>query len=93
MGLGLLFLSLEQMTTVTQPLRNYAPFISAMQRMENPVLGIFFGAIFTIIVQSSSASTGVVLALMSQGLLTLPAALAIAIGANVGTCLTTLVAA
>lgn len=93
MGLGLLFLSLEQMTMVTQPLRNYAPFISAMQRMENPVLGIFFGAIFTIIVQSSSASTGVVLALMSQGLLTLPAALAIAIGANVGTCLTTLVAA
>lgn len=91
-GLGLLFLALEQMSAATSPLRSYPPFLNLMQRLENPILGILVGAVFTALVQSSTATTGVVLALASQGLMQLPAALAMALGANLGSCATALIA-
>ncbi len=91
-GLGLLFLALAQMSSATSPLRGYPPFLELMQRLEHPVLGILMGAAFTALVQSSSATTGVLLALSSQGVMTLPAALAIVLGANLGSCVTALLA-
>ncbi len=87
-GLGLLFLALDQMSNATSPLRSYGPFLSLMLRLEHPFLGIMAGAIVTAIVQSSAATTGIVLALASQNVMTLPAALAVALGANLGSCAT-----
>ncbi len=93
LGLGFLFLALEQMSASTNPLRTYPIFLELMQRMENPWVGIAMGAIFTAVIQSSSATSGVVIALTSQGAITLPAALAVILGANLGSCVTALLAA
>jgi phosphate:Na+ symporter len=93
LGLGLLFLGIEFMGDATRPLRTFEPFIKAMQEMENPLLGILAGAIFTAVVQSSAATLAVVIALASQGLMPLEAGIAVVLGANVGTCLTAMLAA
>ena len=74
------------------PLRSYEPFLDWMIRMENPALGILVGALFTALVQSSSATTGVVIVMASQGFISLPAGIAISFGANIGTCVTALLA-
>ena len=92
MGLGLVFLGMSMMGDAMQPLRSYEPFIDWMTRLEDPWLGILAGALFTALVQSSSATTGVVIALASQGLISLPAGIAIAFGANIGTCVTAMLA-
>lgn len=92
MGLGLLFLGIEFMGDATRPLRNYEPFIAAMQDMRNPWLGIAAGAIFTAVVQSSAATLAIVIALGSQGLIPLESGIALILGANVGTCGTALLA-
>ena len=92
MGLGLLFLGIEFMGDATRPLRNYEPFIAAMQDMRNPWFGIVAGAIFTAIVQSSAATLAIVIALGSQGLMPLESGIALILGANVGTCGTALLA-
>lgn len=93
MGLGLVFLGLNMMGGATKPLRTYEPFINLMQQMKNPFLGIIVGAFFTSIVQSSSATTGIIIMLAGQGLITLEAGIALAFGANIGTCVTALLAA
>jgi phosphate:Na+ symporter len=93
LGLGLLFLGIEFMGEATHPLRTFEPFIKAMQEMKNPLLGILAGAIFTAVVQSSAATLAVVIALASQGLIPLEAGIAVVLGANVGTCLTAMLAA
>jgi phosphate:Na+ symporter len=63
-----------------------------MSQMSNPVLGILVAALFTALIQSSSATTGVIIVLAMQGLITLPAGIALSFGANVGTCVTALLA-
>ncbi len=92
LGLGLLFLGIQFMGEGTYPLRTYQPFIGAMQTMKNPLLGIVIGAIFTAVVQSSAATLGIVIALASEGLMPLEAAIPLILGANVGTCGTALLA-
>ena len=92
LGLGLLFMGIEFMGNATRPLRNYEPFIAAMQDMRNPLLGILIGAVFTAIVQSSAATLAIVIALGSQGLIPLESGIALILGANVGTCGTALLA-
>jgi phosphate:Na+ symporter len=92
LGLGMLFLGMGQMSEATSPLRAYPPFVALMQRLDQPLLGILVGAGFTALVQSSSATIGVVIVLASQGFLTLEAGIALAIGANVGTCVTAVLA-
>ena len=93
MGLGLVFLGMGIMSDSTSPLRTFQPFIDLMARMSNPFLGIAVAAVFTALVQSSSATTGIVIVLASQGFITLEAGIAMALGANVGTCVTALLAA
>lgn len=88
MGLGLVFFGMQMMSDGTGPLRSYEPFIEFMKGMDSPLLGIAFGALFTAIVQSSSATTGIVIVLASQGFLPLPAGIALIFGANIGTCFT-----
>jgi len=74
------------------PLRSYQPFLDLMIHMESPMIGILVAAAFTGLIQSSSATTGIVIVMASQGFITLPAGIALAFGANVGTCVTALLA-
>ena len=93
MGLGLVFFGMAIMSDAMSPLRTYQPFIDLLKRMENPFLGILAGAVFTGLVQSSAATVGIAIALASEGFLTLEAGIALALGANIGTCVTALLAA
>ncbi|MGB7932929.1 MAG: Na/Pi cotransporter family protein [Gammaproteobacteria bacterium] len=93
MGLGLVFYGMGVMGQGMAPLRTYQPFIDLMARMENPLLGILVGAVFTGLVQSSAATTGIAIVMAAGGLITLPAGIALAFGANIGTCVTALLAA
>lgn len=88
LGLGLVFYGMFVMSDAMSPLRSYQPFVQFMISMENPFLAAAIGALFTALVQSSSATTGIMIAMASQGLIGLESAIAIALGANVGTCIT-----
>jgi phosphate:Na+ symporter len=92
MGLGLVFFGMGVMGEAMAPLRSYQPFLDAMIRMENPAVGILVAALFTGLIQSSSATTGIVIVMASQGLITLTAGIALILGANIGTCVTALLA-
>ncbi|MCJ7628815.1 MAG: Na/Pi cotransporter family protein, partial [Longimicrobiales bacterium] len=93
LGLGLVFFGMGIMGDAMAPLRGLPPFVVAMAHLESLGLGIFVGALFTALIQSSAATTGVVIVLSSQGLLSLPAGIALVLGANIGTCITALLAA
>ena len=93
MGLGLIFFGMEMMSNATRPLRDFEPFINLMKSMENPFIGILIGAAFTAIIQSSSATTGVVIVLAKDGAISLEAGIALSLGANIGTCVTAMLAA
>ena len=93
MGLGLVFYGMGLMSDAMRPLRTYPPFIDALATMERPLYGIVAGALFTGLVQSSAATVGIAIALASEGLMSLPAGIALALGANIGTCATALLAA
>ena len=93
MGLGLVFFGMVVMGAAMEPLRSYDTFIDLMAALENPFLGILVGALFTALVQSSSATTGVVIVLAGQGLITLEAGVALVLGANIGTSVTAMLAA
>jgi phosphate:Na+ symporter len=89
LGVGLLFLGLKVMSEAMYPLRSYEPFLTLLATFgRNPILGVVVGALFTAVVQSSSATSGVVIALTLQGVLDTPAAIAIVLGANIGTAIT-----
>ena len=92
MGLGLVFYGMGIMSEGMNPLRNYEPFTNILAQMERPLLGILAGALFTGLVQSSAATVGIAIAMATEGLLTLPAGIALALGANIGTCVTALLA-
>lgn len=88
LGFGILFYGMKLMSDTMSPLRDYPFFINVMQQLKNPVMGIFAGTFFTALVQSSSASTGVVIVLAHQGLISLETGIPIIFGANIGTCVT-----
>jgi len=92
MGLGMIFLGMKVMSDAMEPLRSYQPFLDLMASMENPLLAILVAAGFTALIQSSSATTGIVIVMASQGFITLPAGIALAFGSNIGTCVTALLA-
>lgn len=93
LGLGLVFLGMTLMAEAMAPLRGYPPVVDWMVQMDHLVLGVLAAAAFTALVQSSSATTGVVIAMASGGLITLPTGIALVFGANIGTCVTALLAA
>ena len=92
MGVGLLFLGMQFMSDATRPLRTYEPFIYAMSHMKNPIIGILIATLFTAIIHSSAAAIGIVIALASQGFINLEAGISLVLGANIGTCITALLA-
>ena len=93
MGLGLIFFGMGLMSEAMNPLRSYEPFLELMQRMEDPIFGILVGAVFTGLVQSSAATTGIAIVMATEGLISLPAGIALAFGSNIGTCVTAILAA
>jgi phosphate:Na+ symporter len=93
MGLGLVFFGMSLMGDAMSPLRSSQTFIDAMARLENPFFGIAVGAGFTALLQSSSATTGIVIVLAQQGLITIETGIALILGANVGTSITAALAA
>jgi len=93
LGLGLLFLGMNLMSHATEPLRGHAPFIELMRNIEHPLAAIAIGAGFTALVQSSSATTGIIIILANQGFITLETGIALVMGANIGTCVTALLSA
>jgi phosphate:Na+ symporter len=89
MGIGLVFYGMGLMGDAMTPLRSYEPFLEILKSLEQPLPGILAGAVFTAIVQSSAATVGIAIAMASEGLLALPAGIALALGANIGTAVTT----
>lgn len=93
LGFGLMFYGLEAIDEAMKPFREYQPFLNLMKTLgQNPLLGALVGAIFTVIVQSSSATVAIVITLAGSGLISLPAGIAIMLGAEIGTCADTLIA-
>jgi phosphate:Na+ symporter len=89
LGIGLVFYGMGLMSSAMTPLRTFQPFLDLLTAMENPIAGILAGAVFTAVVQSSAATVGIAIAMASEGLLALPAGIALALGANIGTAVTT----
>ena len=88
LGFGILFYGMKLMSDAMKPLRMHTDFIAMMKGLENPLLGLLVGTVFTAIIQSSAASIGVVIVLAQQGLITLESGIPLILGANVGTCIT-----
>jgi len=92
LGFGLLFYGMKVMSDTMKPLRSNPTFNSILVSFENPFMGILAGAVFTALIQSSSATTGIVITLASGGSITLEAGIPLIFGANIGTCVTALLA-
>ncbi|MDP2014716.1 MAG: Na/Pi symporter, partial [Actinomycetota bacterium] len=92
-SLGILFLGLQVMSDAMQPLATYPPVLGLLSGATSPLVAVVLGAAVTALVQSSSATTGIVVALAATGLIDLPTGIAVILGANVGTCVTALIAA
>jgi phosphate:Na+ symporter len=92
LGFGLLFYGMKVMSDTMKPLRSNPTFNDILISLENPFMGILAGAAFTALIQSSSATTGIVITLASGGSITLEAGIPLILGANVGTCVTALLA-
>lgn len=93
LGFGLLFLGIEVMAQAVEPLEGSPVFVRWMTDLSHsPVLGVFVGLVITAIIQSSAATTGVILAMAAKGLVTLDAAIPVLFGCNIGTCVTAMLA-
>ena len=91
-GLGILFLGMGVMQEAMAPLRDHEPFLSLMAADRGPLPGVLIGAAATALIQSSSATLGIVIVMASQGLVPLETGIAIALGATIGTAVTTMLA-
>jgi len=93
-GFGLLFIGMDTMSTAMEPLRDSPFFIDLMVgAKENPMIGILVGLVFTAVIQSSSASIGILQALALKGLVPIEFAVFVLFGQNIGTCVTALLSA
>ena len=91
-GFGILFMGMKMMSTAMEPLSESEVFTSLMTSFLKPAFwGVLVGLVFTAIIQSSSASVGVLQALGAAGAITLPSAIYVIYGQNIGTCVTALI--
>ena len=91
-GLGILFIGMDMMGAAMEPLQDSQAFINLMTKFSNPLIGILVGAVFTAVIQSSSASVGILQALAATGLVPLSSAVYVLFGQNIGTCITAVLA-
>ncbi|MEW9920935.1 Na/Pi cotransporter family protein [Marimonas sp. MJW-29] len=92
LGLGMVFFGMSIMGDAMAPLRVHGPVIDFLASLDNVWLAVVIGAGFTALVQSSSATTGILIVIAGQGLMSLESAVAVMLGANIGTCVTALLA-
>ena len=92
-GLGVLFIGMDMMGTSMEPLREWPAFVNVVSTFSNPLVGILVGAGFTAIIQSSSASVGILQALARSGVVGLDTSVYVLFGQNIGTCITAVLAA
>lgn len=93
MGLGILFMGMSIMSDSMVPLQSNEAFINLMTKISNPITGILVGTLFTAIIQSSSASLGILQALANKGLVSFHGSIFIVCGFNIGTCITSVLSA
>lgn len=93
LGFGLLFVGIDLMSQSMEPLRYNEHFQSFLVNFKNPLVGILVGAVFTAVIQSSSASVGILQTLAAMGLIGLDSAVFVILGQNIGTCITAILAA
>ncbi len=91
-GIGVLFIGMGMMSDAMVPLRDEPAFIDLMTKFSNPLLGILAGAVVTAVIQSSSASVGILQALAMSGVIGLDSAVYVLFGQNIGTCITAVLA-
>lgn len=91
-GFGMLFIGMDMMGAAMEPLREFPPFIELMTSFTNPLFGIMAGAVFTAVIQSSSASVGILQTLAAAGLIPFTSAVFVLFGMNIGTCITAVLA-
>lgn len=91
LGFAILMFGMETMSAAVSPLKDVPEFQEILLMFSNPILGVLAGAILTAIIQSSSASVGILQALSSTGQITFGAAIPIILGQNIGTCVTALI--
>ena len=91
-GLGILFIGMETMSKAMVPLRTMPEFVGLISKFQNPLIGIIVGALFTALIQSSSASVGILQALAKSGVMTLSSSIYVLFGQNIGTCITSVLA-
>ncbi|RCH54501.1 Na/Pi cotransporter family protein [Mucilaginibacter hurinus] len=89
---GILFFGLYTMERAVAPLHDDPYFSSMMAKLDNPFAGALTGAFVTLVIQSSSATVGIVITFAKKGLIALPGAIAVMLGAELGTCADTLLA-
>ena len=92
MGLGILFVGMNTMSSAMKPLQEWQVFKDMMVSFSHPLLGVLAGLVITAVVQSSSASVGILQALAGEGLIPLQSSVFILFGQNIGTCVTALIA-
>ena len=91
LGFSVLMFGMESMSGAVKPLADVPQFTSILTMFKNPVLGVLAGAVLTAVIQSSSASVGILQALSATGQITFGAAIPIILGQNIGTCVTALI--
>lgn len=92
MALGLIFLAMDAMSVALTPLQSSPYFIELFAQLNNPLTAIIAGTVFTAIIQSSTASVGVLQTLFQKGLISFAMATNVIYGQNIGTCITALLA-
>ena len=92
MGLGVLFIGMETMTNAMKPMQSWPGFQTMMMGVSNPVVGVLVGLLITALLQSSSASIGILQALAASNLIGIHSALFVLYGQNIGTCITAMLA-
>ena len=93
LALGLIFFGMAVMGDATRPLRDWQPFMNLIIHMRNLWLAMLIGTLFTAVIQSSGASIGLLIVLAGNGIIPLDEGIALMFGANIGTCITALLAA
>jgi len=88
LGFAILMTGMEQMSDAVKPLSNIPEFTSILTMFSNPILGVLAGTVLTAVIQSSSASVGILQALSMTGSVTYATAIPVILGQNIGTCIT-----
>jgi len=91
-GFGILFMGMDMMSSAMRPLSGSPDFMNMIEQARNPIIGVLVGALLTALIQSSSAFTGVLIALALAGVLDFQTGIFLIFGTNIGTCITAILA-